>query len=401
MFKKGDSFFLLKWCLFLVYCNVFSQKEIYKSDFVFDDFKADGIAGSMIISDGSILLDASNDKLYSIDKKEGRVNWEINEGSKFKTAPYLYHNTFFYGNNEQGLSRVSQFDLKTGKKIRDLPFMSLKATPFFLNNIIYSTALADGGRLVAYHLEEDKIIWQKDIGFGVEKQPVYLKDKIIANAEDDNWFEIDYNGNFLKTKSKKHIYLDTTQFFIKEYKFLTHDSKEITQDFLEKNKLSNSDYQTKISQANTFILSEKQFLILGDNKKKVLQLHLEKEFPTDNFDQDAYSAILAIEPESFWFCYQNFLIQYDFKNNKLLRKVNLSKWNPHQVIVENRTIWLISKNDGQLYALDFEPSQRTADEIEARAKMDFERFRCDVPDQKKIEAAKTAQKNIEMRNKQN
>lgn len=256
---------------------------------------------------------------------------------------------------------------------------------------MYTTVLADGGRLVAYHLEENKIIWQKDIGFGVEAQPVYLKDKIIANAEDDNWFEIDYNGNFPKTKSKKYIYLDTTQFFIKEYKFLTHDGKEVNHEFLKKNKLANYDYLTKNSETNTFILTENQLLVLGNNRKTVLKLNLETEFPIDNFDPDLYTAILTATLENVWFSFQNKLIHYDFKNKKLLRKINLSKWNPHQTLLENRTIWLISKNNGQVYALDFEPSQRKADEIEARAKMDFERFRCDVPDQKMIEAARAAQ----------
>lgn len=131
MSKKNDSFYLLRWCLLLICCNCFSQTEIWRLDIAINDFKSDSIAGSMIISDASILLDAPNDTLYSIDKKEGRVNWEINEGRKFKTAPYLLNNTFFYGNNEQGLSRVSQYDLNTGKKIKDLPFMSLKAKPFF------------------------------------------------------------------------------------------------------------------------------------------------------------------------------------------------------------------------------------------------------------------------------
>jgi len=390
MLKKADSFYLLKWCLLLVCSNVFSQTIFYKSDFVFDDFKPDGLSGSMTISDGLILFDAPNDTLYSIDKKEGRVNWEINGGKKFKMTPYLYDNTFFYGNNEQGLSRVSQFDLYTGKKIKDLPFMSLKARPCFLNNIMYCTALADGGKLVAYHLNENNIVWEKNIGFGVEAQPVYLKDKIIANAEDDNWFEIDYNGNFLKTKSKKHIYLDTTQFLIKEYKFLTHDGKEITQDFLKKNKLSNSDYQTKSTENQTFVLTENQLLILGNNKKKMLQLHLEKEFPTDDFSTDTYRNILAFQPESVWFCYQNFLIQYDFIKKKLLRKVDLRYLNPYRVLLENRTIWLISGNNGQLYGLDFEPDQQTADKLQAIAN----HYKCTEPDPKKIEAAKAAQEKL-------
>lgn len=387
MFKKINSFYLLKWCLLLVCSNVFSQTEIYRSNFAFDGFKPGGLSGSIIIAGDNVLFNAPNQKMYSIDKKEGKINWEIDAVTNSKTVPYPYNNTFFYEEYHNGVTRVVQFNSNTGGKIKDLPFTSLNTKPFFLNNIMYSTALADGGLLVAYNMDENKIVWQKNIGFGADVQPVYLKDKIIVNAEDDNWFEIGYDGNFLKTKSKKHIYLDTTQIFIKNYKFLTHDSKEITRDFLKKNKLSNADYQTKTNDTHTFVLSENQLLILGNNRKKVLQLHLEKEFPTDDFSTDTYRSILALQPESVWFCYQNFLIQYDFINKKRLRKVDLTKWNPQQILLENRTMWLISGNNGQLYGFDFEPDQQTADKIKAIA----DHYKCTEPDPKKIEAAKAAQ----------
>lgn len=387
MSKKVNRFCFIRWCLLLVCSNVFSQTIIYKSDFVFDDFKPSGFSGSIIMAGDNVLFNAYNQKVYSIAKKDGKINWEIDAVTNSDIIPYSYNNTFFYGKYHNGVSRVVQFNLNTGKKIKELPFTSLNTEPFFLNNIMYCTALADGGQLIAYNMNENKIIWQKNIGFGVDVQPIYLKEKIIANAEDDNWFEIGYDGNFLKTKSKKHIYLDTTQIFIKEYKFLTHDGKEITADFLKKNKLSNSDYQTKTDENHTAILTESQLLILGNNRKKLLQLYLEKEFPTDDFSNDAYRSILALQPENVWFCYQNFLIQYDFVNKKRLRKVDLTKWNPHQVLLENRTIWLLSGNNGQLYGLDFEPDQQTADKLQAIAN----HYKCIEPDPKMIEAAKAAQ----------
>lgn len=379
MSKKVNRFCFIRWCLLLVCSNVFSQTIIYKSDFAFDDFKPSGFSGSIIMASDNILFNASNQKVYSIAKKDGKINWEIDAVTNSDIVPYPYNNTFFYGKYHNGVSRVVQFNLNTGEKIKELPFTSLNTEPFFLNNMMYCTALADGGQLIAYNMDENKIVWQKNIRFGVDVQPIYLKEKIIANAEDDNWFEIGYDGNFLKTKSKKHIYLDTTQFFIKEYKFLTHDGKEITQDFLRKNKLSNSDYQSKTDENHTAILTESQLLILGNNRKKLLQLYLEKEFPTDNFSTDTYRSILALQPESVWFCYQNFLIQYDFINKKRLRKVDLTKWNPHKIVLENRTIWLISGNDGQLYGLDFEPDQQTADKIQAIA----DHYKCTEPDPKK------------------
>ncbi|HEY6142538.1 MAG TPA: hypothetical protein VIV55_03795 [Flavobacterium sp.] len=352
------------------------------------------MSSSMIVSNENILFIASDYNLYSIQKKDGNINWQNYTGWKSNTPPIIYKNTFFYGKYENEVVRYTEYNLNTGEKVRELPLESINSKPYFVNNTMYCTGLLDGGKLLAYNLEENKIIWQKDIGHGINFQPVYSKDKIIANVEDDKWFEIDYNGNFLKTKSKIHTYMDTLKIFVKNYKFLTHDHKEITDDFLKKNKLSRWEYQTKTSEQNTFILTEKQLLVLANNKKKTFQLDLETEFPTDNWESNGHRSVITMNPESVWFCYQNFLIHYDFKNNKRLRKVDLTLWNPHQLLLDNRTIWLISKNDGQLYGLDFEPDQKTADAIEAKAKMEFERWRCDTTDSKKIEAAEAAEEKI-------
>lgn len=372
----------------MVCFNAFSQAEIYKSDFVFDDFNLDQLSGFIINSGDNILFTASDHKVYSIDKKEKERNWEIYADSDTNSTLYLYHNTFFCSNYKNGVLKTTQYNLSTGEKIKELSIETINTKPYFLNNIMYCTVLADGGKLAAYDLDENKIVWKKNIGHGIEVEPVYLKDKITANAEDDNWFEIDYNGNFLKTKSKRHIYLDTTEIFVKNYKFLTHDNKEIDQDFLKKNKLNNAEYQIRTTEANTFLWSENQLLILGNNKKKILQLDLEKILSVTNFDSSAYNTILEINPQSVWFCYQSYLIHYDFRNKKILREVDLTQWNPHQIVLEDKTIWLISKNDGQLYALDFERDYKTSQMIKAKA--DY--YKCTPPDPKKAEAAKAAQK---------
>jgi hypothetical protein len=394
MFKKVYPIILLNVLMLLFSIDIFSQTEIYKSNIAFNDFTSSELSSSIIISNENILFTASDYKLYSIQKKDGRINWQNYTGWRSNTPPCIYKNTLFYGKYENEVVRYTEYNLNTGEKGRELPLESINSKPYFINNIMYCTGLMDGGKLLAFNLEENKIIWQKDIGHGIDFQPFYSKDKIIANVEDDKWFEIDYNGNFLKTKSTIHTYIDTIEIFVKKYKFLTHDGKEITQDFLKKNKLSRSEYQTKTSEHNTFMLTENQLLVLAKNKKKVLQLDIEKEFPTDNWESDGYSSIITMNPESVWFFYQNFLIHYNFKKKKSLRKVDLTQWNPHQILLENRTIWLISKNDGQLYGLEFEPDQKTADEIKVKATMEFERLSCPGPDLKKIEAAKAAQEKI-------
>lgn|GEM_PF-1216220 len=396
MVKNIFSFYT--YCFLLIGTNVLAQTEIYKTDFVFNDFQSKEIFGSLLILGNKILFSASNYKIYAINKNQLKTVCEANIGWKSNFALYLYKDTFFSANDDKNRT-VSQYDLNTCKIIKKFPFEAINSKPDITNNIMYATVLYDGGKSVAYNLNENKIIWQKNIGFGADGQPVYLENKTIANAENNNWFEIDYNGNFLKTNSKSHIYIDSTKIDIKKYQFLTHDGKKISRDFLKKNKISDSEYQIKLSDKHTFLLSENRLLIMGNNRKKILNLDLEAEFPTDNFSYDAYSKIVETQPESVWFCYQNYLLHYNFKNKKLLRKVDLTKWNPYQIILENRTIWLISKNDGQLYALDFEPDQPTADFIKAKAEMEREIHNPKPIDYKKIEAAKAAQENIKITKK--
>lgn len=127
-------------------------------------------------------------------------------------------------------------------------------------------------------------------------------------------------------------------------------------------------------------------------------MHLETEFPTDSFAYDAYSKIVKTQPESVRFYDQNYLSHYDFKNKRVLRKVDLTKWNPHQLLLEDRTIWLISTNDGQLYGLDFEPDQQTADFIKAKSEMEREIHNPKPPDKKRIEAEKATREKFNNKN---
>ncbi len=400
-----------RYCCFLLCLNVFSQTEVYKSNILFTDFQSASavrpmgsgqeVIGSILISANKILFNASNYKMYTIDKDSLKPIWETNIGWRSNSAPYLYKGTFLSRNYQGEMSKVAQYDLNTGAKIRELPFESINSKPYFENQIMYGTAVADGGKLLAYDLEQNKVIWQKNIGHGVDFQPVYLKNNIIANAEDDNWFAIDYNGNLLEAKSKKRTYLDSTVFAVKKYKFLTHDGKEVTQDFLKKYKIASDEYQVKTNETHTFILAENQFLILGNDKKKVVLLDMATAFSIENGTYESYNAILRTAAESVWLCYQNYLLHYDFVNKKLLRKLDLNRWSPHQLLIENKRIWMISKNDGQLYGLDFEPDKKTADFITAKAEMERDRNNPRPPDKKKIEAAKAAQENFKIRNRNN
>lgn len=380
--------------LFFLYSMMtVAQTEVFKTKINFSANALNDFDSSMSIDSTQIYFNASDFRIYAHDKKTGILNWSYFNRKINSIAPIPYKNYVFAEKQFDILNnKTVQLNAKTGDTIQFLNIENMCSQPIFDGDFMYCTATVPnvGGSVLKYDLKKNVVVWEKFIGSALSIQPYYFKNKIVANAKNDNWFEIDYNGNFMKVNSKELAFVDTSEVFVKNYKFLTHDGKEISEDFLKKNKISIEHYQTKNNDTNTFIITDNQLLVLGNKKKKVLQLDLGAAFAIDNFEYSVYYNILTINPESIWFCYQNQLIHYDFKNKKLLRKVDLNPWNPHQVVVENRTIWLISKNDGQLYGLDFEPDQRQADEVAARANQNI----CTEPDPKKIEAAKEIQEKL-------
>ena len=164
-------------------------------------------------------------------------------------------------------------------------------------------------------------------------------------------------------ESKKSFEIDVTPYFVIEYEFLTHDGKEIAQEFLWDNQLTRH-YSIKKTNNQTFVLSNNRLMILGNNRKVKLLADLSSVLSKEFEERESLEKILQVDDKTLWLINQNQLVHYDFKKEKILRIINLDALRPHQLILDNRTIWLISKNDGQLYALDFEPDAAIARKID-------------------------------------
>ncbi|KUJ51054.1 PQQ-binding-like beta-propeller repeat protein [Chryseobacterium sp. JAH] len=386
--------FPFKYALIFLAASLFAQTEMYSSEFPVGYQPGESVRGSIILAGNKIIYSAGNYTIYCINKENLKPVWEKEVGWRSDTKPHFFNDSFLYGYYDGQIRRVAQYDINTGEIIRRLDLESLHSKPYFINTIMYVTALSDGGKFVAYDLQENKPLWSRNIGHGIDFQPVYLNNKIIVKAEDDYWIEMDYKGNLLASKSKVHTYVDDEKVSAKKYEFLTHNGKEITKEFLKKHQLSNTDFKTEINKDYTFLLSEKYLTVIGKNGNKKLQVDLETVVPTEEYENDALSTILDTDNKQLWFVHQNHLIHFDIKKEKVVRNVYLNKWRPHQLIVDQKTIWLISKNDGQLYKLDFEPDEELDRKIK-RDKAIHDRLRCDQPDPEKVKAAKKAKEKAE------
>lgn len=377
--------------------QTFSQTQIYKSEPVVRSPKDEDVYNSLTMVGNAIIVNMTNNRLRALSKTNYETLWEIQVGLDSNTSPYFYKDSFFHATKKGERNSMARYDVKTGKLIKELPFESIWSKPFFVNSTMYFTGLMDGAKMLAYDIDKNQTVWEKQLGLA-NAEPVFMKDKIIVAVDDGYWTELDYDGKQQAGKYKKSVTIDSTKYNVSNYEFPAHDGKKITEKFLIRNKMSVLDFTKEITEKHTVLLGERRLLILGNGRKVVLNLDLETLVSPDLEDYHSIRKIVKVGDETIWIAYENHLVHYDFKNKKLLRDVSLSNWKPYQLILDERTLWLISANDGQLYALDFAPDGEVAEKI-AREKAIQDHLRCDFPDPKKVEAAKAAKEILEKNKK--
>ena len=140
---------------------------------------------------------------------------------------------------------------------------------------------------------------------------------------------------------------------IKNFRYLTHDEKEIDESFLNKHLGETENLKFFSNQELTVIMGSENLIIIGNNKKIKNKINFLDLIQSYENESNTYKGIIKIEGNNIWFFFENNLVSYDLKTEKAKKIINLSKWKVHQLILENdnSVAWIISKNDGQLYGI--------------------------------------------------
>ncbi|CAN1548425.1 Pyrrolo-quinoline quinone repeat [Flavobacteriaceae bacterium] len=369
-----------------------AQTEFFNSKIQFSESQLKKFYSSFSVDSAQVYFNANDYYVHAYDKKTGGLNWSYNLESKTNTAPIPYQNNVIVSkySSEYG-DKCLQLNTKTGDTIQTLVLQSINTKPIFKENIMYCTGIDGGygGAVIAYDLKKNNILWGKFIAHGVDKQPYYLKDKIIANAEEDNWFELDYNGKMVDTtcEYKTNLFVEDIK-CVQNYIHRTHDNKGISQSFLQE---YFEDYENlKVSSNNnyTFLLSDSKLMLLKDNLEIGKEINIDEIVTLPEKAINGYREILKIDDSTIWFFYKNLVVVYDYINYQTLKTIDVSSWRPHQVVLENTQLWLISENDGQLVGLELDPEKATM--IEEKAKKLSEINKCNTTEIKKIQVTKRA-----------
>lgn len=345
--------------LFTLHSICLSQNIFFRSSQTFSKDDLQQFFASIALNENHVLFIAPDFKLYSY-KKDGTPAWSAELGYKTNISPFIVQNRVWVNTSKNRQRAVKQFNLETGAELKSPGITEILTQPIIRNGIMYATGITDLGAIFAYDLSADSLIWQKFIAHGCSTTPYYREDRITANAEGYYWIDISYTGKMNDPKCE-----DTTETFPSElpcartFHILTHDGRELSETQAKKLTIDCSDNLPVIQHYldKTFILHCNQLSILGNKLKQKAKINLDQIVPQAELEENALSQILEIDAENIWIAYGNYLFQYNYKKSKPGKTIDLSEWEPHQVLKDGRKLWLISKKDGLLYGIDYEAAE--------------------------------------------
>ena len=348
--ERSEQVIILFFMICLTSCNAsFAQTEFFNSKILISESQLDQFYSSISIDSSQVYFNANDYTVYAHDKKTGVLNWSYYTRNKSNIAPKGYQNFAFVGISD---SKWVHLNNKTGDTIQTLKIEELTTQPVFKDNLMYCAAVSPeiGGALIAYDLKKNKIVWQKYIGHGVSYQPYFFKDKIVANYENQFWFELDYDGNALD-KSKTCYSKNTEPPFEERFCNIHYDViNQYNKDVAIKN-VTIEETKYHYAKNATVILRGNKLKIVNKKNKVKKEIIIDKIITLLETGVNDYSAILKVEENTIWFFYENILAVYDFKNNKTIKAYDLSSWNAHQVVLDANNLWLISRKNGNLIGL--------------------------------------------------
>ena len=330
----------------------FSQKEFFRSKQVFNEGQLDKFYSSITIHDSLILFNANDYHLYAYNKNNGSLKWAYKNNYKTSVPVFVANNIIYAAASKNEEQQAVQLSLADGKLIKELPFGPLQTKPTIKSGILYGTAIYNYGCIVAYNLQKDTVAWSRFIAHGLSRQPYYFDNKILANAEGDNWVELGYDGVLLDTTcaAKANIFVEDIP-CVKIFTALSHDGLEI------KGKLAASIFENSFNDQPELITTKKFTYVLSDSKLSIVSAKLKLKQQVDisslaiNLIETGQTKLLKADDENIWLKYANHLLQYNHKTKLMVKLTDLTAWQPQQVLFDGENIWLISGKDGLLYGL--------------------------------------------------
>ncbi|HEY0356242.1 MAG TPA: hypothetical protein VGC29_08565, partial [Flavisolibacter sp.] len=140
-----------------------------------------------------------------------------------------------------------------------------------------------------------------------------------------------------------------------QFSTLLHDGQPMKDKLTEDLALTNFDRADIVIASNkTFILDDGRFTIIGKKHKKLFSKELFELSDSIEEDNYRYSSILKTNEQEAWIFYNEKLLIFNHKTNKIQKVIDLGTWQPHRVVADGNRLWLINREDGKLYGVEIE-----------------------------------------------
>jgi hypothetical protein len=363
----------MKYLLGVLFCCGFcfsaeSQEQFFKSEIPLSEGQLKEFYAAVAIEGNNIAFIANDWSVYVLDKNTLKTRWSTYLARKTNVPAFVTPQGVLATSREN----VVLLDINTGSPMDTIPIDWFETKPIIRNNVLYCTGIYEGGKVFAYDMAEKKMLWSQFVAHGYSVKPYYLNDRIVANAEGNQWITLAYDGKALSCPEKKtektELEEDEEEDVIPDeasdeeldiscretFAILTHDGVKIKEEKLTKlmtkdtdgigQVLHTSDYTLALDSEGTHIL------VLGKKGKKIGLLDLTK-MSAQEVIEGSKTEMLKIQNNVLWIFYNDLVIAYDFVKKAIVQNTDLSAWEPHQVIVDDKNFWLVSKKDGQLYGI--------------------------------------------------
>jgi len=336
--------------IFIISCSVIlkAQTVFFKSHKTFTAENMKNFYSSVSINENIILFNAPDYQLYAYDKKSGRLDWTFDLQRKSDIPPFFVAD-YIWVNSKEG---TLQLNKATGKINRKLDFERVDTRPIVKNSIVYATGIYDAGVLFAYDMTSDSVLWHRFLAHGCSVEPYYLNEKIIANGEGDQWLDVSYNGSIAKGCEIEEGSFPEQMPCIKRFLALTHDQKEIKGKLAKK--IEGNEYNQPVfyhTTNHTLAFNDGNLFVIGKSLKLKSQISLQTF--SDSLQNVGDGQILKADNELVWLMYNEHLVVFNYIKKKMVNIIDLRKWAPHNPVIDENNLWLISRNDGLLYGLSF------------------------------------------------
>jgi hypothetical protein len=326
-----------------------SQTVVFQTKDSFTNNHLEEFYSSFSIKDDMLVFSASDYNLYAYNKNDGSLLWTYDAKYKSNYPPKFVNNNIWINTKEGTI----ELDAQTGNLVKKIPISSIETKPFIKGDILYATGIVNGGSVFAYDLKNDSILWSRFIAHGCSRQPYYFEDRIVANAEGDKWLDLNYDGT-LKSAGcdSEEASFPSELPCARTFEALSHDKKEIVG-------IANEDFRygsfvtlpVFYKHDMTFVMYNGQMKIYKEKLKTKTTVDFSKLVDETETTDVLLEEILDVDEKTVTVLFRSHLIVYDFSKKKLLKKVDLSEWQPHQVIMENSNLHILSSKDGRISTL--------------------------------------------------